>query len=560
MSVLPSVTVLEAWYHTHPPGATSADYPGYPVGGFPELLHECAGLTSGSITSYTRLDIPAVSRQGSLLISFFDHFYNRIHVTPAVLNLGNVTADTSATVELWNAYLVSKPVQSESLSNTDGVTITGTSAPYTLAPLQFETYTVTVLEDGPATINLSLGWTIDGLLRGFQVTAQRIVPFFYPPNWRDGVTESLEWRTSVSQSRSGQEQRQRIRSKPRRSWSYSIQLQGDRSRQAFFDITGYQNRAYGVPIWADRSELTAQATGGTSVLQVATSNKGFAVGGVLFVRSGDTIETHEVYAITQSSVAVKKPITSTFPAGAEVYPVAVAKLPQSVSARRVTDNMLQSTVEFQALPQDTDSWLPTSTPVLLDGFEIIDRRPNWSQPIGITFEYEADEIDYLSGVSLRAPSREYPSSMFRLRYMINGRAEMSAFRAMLGRLAGRHTPAWVNIHASDFVVIGTVVSGGAGATFADNHSDLIDPARHPVSVAFRTRSNGTVVNRLSSLTMDGDEIDAQFAASFAIQIEPDDLMMASFCPLCRLASDRVSIRWLTNELAECELTFQMVSR
>ncbi len=560
MSVLPSVTVLEAWYHTHPPGATSADYPGYPVGGFPELLHECAGLTSGSITSYTRLDIPAVSRQGSLLISFFDHFYNRIHVTPAVLNLGNVTADTTATVELWNAYLVSKPVQSESLSNTDGVTITGTSAPYTLAPLQFETYTVTVLEDGPATINLSLGWTIDGLLRGFQVTAQRIVPFFYPPNWRDGVTESLEWRTSVSQSRSGQEQRQRIRSKPRRSWSYSIQLQGDRSRQAFFDITGYQNRTYGVPIWADRSELTAQATGGTSVLQVATSNKGFAVGGVLFVRSGDTIETHEVYAITQSSVAVKKPITSTFPAGAEVYPVAVAKLPQSVSARRVTDNMLQSTVEFQALPQDADAWLPSTTPTLLDGFEIIERRPNWSQPIGITFEYEADEIDYLSGVSLRAPSREYPSSMFRLRYMINGRAEMSAFRAMLGRLAGRHTPAWVNIHASDFVVIGTVVSGGAGATFADNHSDLIDPARHPVSVAFRTRSNGTVVNRLSSLTMDGGEIDAQFTAAFSVQIEPADLMMASFCPLCRLASDRVSIRWLTNELAECELTFQMVSR
>lgn len=560
MSVLPSVTVLEAWYHTHPPGATSADYPGYPVGGFPELLHECAGLTSGSITSYTRLDIPAVSRQGNLLISFFDHFYNRIHVNPPVLNLGNVTADTTATVELWNAYLVSKPVQSESLSNTDGVTITGTSAPYTLAPLQFETYTVTVLEDGPATINLSLGWTIDGMIRGFQVTAQRIVPFFYPPNWRDGVTEALEWRTSVSQSRSGQEQRQRIRSKPRRSWSYSIQLQGDRSRQAFFDITGYQNRAYGVPIWADRSELTAQASSGASVLQVQTSNKGFAVGGVLFVRSGDTIETHEVDVITGTTLSIKKPTTATFPVGAEVYPGAVAKLPQSASARRITDDLMQASIEFQALPQDTDPWLPSSSPAMLDGFEVIDRRPNWAAPIGITFEYEADEIDYLSGISLRAPSREYPSSMFRMRYMINGRADMSAFRAMLGRLAGRHTPAWVNIHSSDFSVIGTVVSGGTGASFADNHSDLINPARHPVAVAFRTRSNGTVVNRLSSLTVNGVQIDAQFAASFAIQIEPDDLMMASFCPLCRLAADRVSIRWLTNELAECELAFRMVSR
>lgn len=560
MPLTEQVVVGPAWISHIPPGAdySEIDFPA--PGPLRQQTYLAGGTSAAAFDSRARTDLPGIEEGGVIAPSFFDWWYNRIHVEPSVLNLGNITADSSADVILWNAFLVSKPVQDDSLANSDGVTVSGTAAPYTLTPLQLKTYTVTVLEDGPASINLSLGWTIDGDFSGFRVVALRIVPFFYAPNWRDGVTESLEWRTSISQSRSGQEQRQRIRSKPRRSWSYSLMLQGDRARSAFFDITGYQNRVFGVPIWTDRSELTAQATSGASVLQVATANKGFAVGGALFVRSGDTIETHEVDAITGTTLSLKKPTTSTFPAGSEVYPGAVAKLPQSVSGRRVTDNLMQASIEFQALPQDTDPWLPSSSPTTLDGFEVIDRRPNWSQPVGITFEYEADEIDYLSGVILRAPSRGYPSSMFRLRYMINGRADMSAFRAMLGRLAGRHTPAWVNIHASDFVVVGTVVSGGAGATFTDNHSDLINPARHPVAVAFRTRSNGTIVNRLSSLTVDGDEIDAQFAASFAVQIEPSDLIMASFCPLCRLATDRVSIRWLTNELAECDLTFQMVSR
>lgn len=557
MPRLDSPLLGPAWYHTIPPGG---DYAGFLPGAYPEEIVAASSMIAGPRTYAVRCDIPDIGLSGVRMGSFTDWFYHRIHVTPSVLDLGNVTANTSGSVEIWNAYLVDKSISATTFTNDYGVTVTGQEAPYTLTPLSFRTYEVTVFQDGPATIQLSLGWIVSGVSVGFELSAVRIVPFFYSPNWREGVTESLEWRTSISQSRSGQEQRQRIRSKPRRAWSYSIQIHGDRARAVFFDVTGFQNRVFGVPIWADRSELTAQASSGASVLQVQTSNKGFAVGGVLFVRSGDTIETHEVDVITETTLSIKKPTTATFPIGAEVYPGAVAKLPQSASARRITDDLMQASIEFQALPQDTDPWLPYLSPATLDGFEVIDRRPNWAAPIGITFEYEADEIDYLSGISLRAPSREYPSSMFRMRYMINGRADMSAFRAMLGRLAGRHTPAWVNIHSSDFSVIGTVVSGGTGASFADNHSDLINPARHPVAVAFRTRSNGTVVNRLSSLTVNGDQIDAQFTAAFPVQIHQSDLIMASFCPLCRLAADRVSIRWLTNELAECELAFRMVSR
>ncbi|AGF89702.1 hypothetical protein SP099_00290, partial [Salmonella phage FSL SP-099] len=44
-------------------------------------------------------------------------------------------------------------------------------------------------------------------------------PVFLPlPNWKDGVTERIEWQTDVMISESGAEQRRPIRLHPRRSF------------------------------------------------------------------------------------------------------------------------------------------------------------------------------------------------------------------------------------------------------------------------------------------------------------------------------------------------------
>jgi len=272
-----------------------------------QLSSAATGLLVGSKTSVARTDTPTKSANGKLLPSFYDHFYNRIHVSPPVLDLGNVTANAAVNVELWNAYVEDRSVVSDNLSNDAGVTVVGDAAPFTLTPLAYRIYEVTVLQDGPATVALNLGWVVSGEAVGFSISATRIIPFFYPPNWQREVSETLEWRTTIGSSFTGEEQRQQIRSKPRREWAYSVLLNGDKGRNAYFDILGFQNKTFGLPVWTDKSSLTTAATAGDTVINVVTTNKGFSVGGIVFVNAGDLVETHEIASLTTGQISHQKP-------------------------------------------------------------------------------------------------------------------------------------------------------------------------------------------------------------------------------------------------------------
>lgn len=563
MPIINEVLLSPAMQFTVPPGARPDEWVRMTVSDYPDLPWMMAGNLNGAKTSNAVVGYSPPDGSGAILTSFFDYFYNRIHVTPSVIDLGNVTANASTTVELWNSYLSDKTVSSTNFGNDSGVEVTGAAAPYVLPPLGFQNYEVTVLQDGPATVSLSLGWVIDTAPVGFTVSAIRIVPFFYPPNWGQGVDETLEWRTTVASSRTGEEQRQQIRSKPRREWSYSVLLSGEQAQMAYFDILGFQNKTFGLPTWTGKSKLTSPASASGTVLNLVTSDRGFVVDGILFIEFNGAVETHEIESLTGTTVNLKKPLTNSFPIGSSVYPGAVVRLAQNFQARRPTDRVIESSLTFSGVPKDTDPFIPSgAAAVTLDGFEVITRKPNWASGMDVLFDYPVDEIDFLSGVAHRFESRTYPATGFRLRYLIDGRSDMSAFRAMLGRLRGRRTPVFVSLFTDDFELSGSVSSSASGFQVYDNHSDLgIFPERHPLAVLFETKDAGNIARRASSTTLNGSGlIDVQITQGPGVTITQSTLKRLSLCPLVRLASDQVTIKWLTDTVAECELTFVMVSK
>lgn len=563
MTIINESLLSPAMQFTVPPGARPDEWVRMTVADYPDLPWMMAGNLNGAKTSNAVVGYSAPDGSGAILTSFFDHFYNRIHVTPATIDLGNVTANSSVTVELWNSYLSDKDVVSTNFSNDSGVEVTGAAAPYTLPPLGFQNYDVTVLQDGPANVRLSLGWVVGVEPVGFTVSAVRIVPFFYPPNWGQGIDETLEWRTIIAAARNGDEQRQQIRGKPRREWNYSVLLSGDDARMAYFDILGFQNKTFGLPIWTGKTKLTSQASSAATVLNAVTANRGFATDGVLFIEYGGLVETHEIESFTGSTISLKKPLTSSFPVGSVVYPGTVVRLAQNFQARRPTDQSIESNLTFTGLVNVTDPDLPTvAAPVTLDGFEVITRKPNWASGMDVLFDYPVDELDFLSGQVQRFESRDYPATGFRLRYLIEGRSDMATFRAMLARLKGRSTPVFVSLFTDDFKLSGSVPSSATGFQVYDNHSDLgIFPERHPLAVLFETRDAGNIARRASSTVLNlSGLIDVQITQGPGVTITQSTLKRLSLCPLVRLASDQVTIKWVTDTVAECELTFVMVSR
>lgn len=521
-----------------------------------------ASTMDGSLSSVTPPTISTETTGGAVSGSFFDHWYNRIHVIPPFLEVGNVTVDTQTSIEVWNAYLNSVSMTSEDLANEAGIVVSGgPSAPTTLLPLGIYTYDITVQEQGPANVDINLGWTINGVQVRFTLTATRVVPFFYAPDWSSGVVETLEWRTTVYESYSGQEQRQQIRAKPRRETEYRVILEGSEARSAKFDILGFQNKTLGLPVWQDKARTTGAFNAGDLVIPVPTTDKSFEAGGLVFIVNGGTPEVLEIDSVTSTTIVVKRAATNSYPEGSYVYPGVVTSLPPSVSFSAPTSRVLTGAFRFADLPGDSALNLPsTAAAKTLDSYEVYERKPDWRNGIGFNFDSTFEDVDFLSGARQRVQTRAYPATRVQLRYVLDTRAEMSDFRAFLARRTGRLNPVWVNPLTEDFVLAVNASSGATGLQFEDNHADLsFDPAEVPTALAITT-GNGTNYYRVSSMSLaESGNVAVTLASGLVENATVGEVKRVSLLMLSRLSSDRVSLKWLSDRVAEVEIDYVTVS-
>ena len=116
----------------------------------------------------------------SILRSYQDDFYHRIHLVPRRIDLGNVAASQIVELEMWNAHFVSRTATAITGEET-GLDLTGQpDPPLVFAPLESKIYDISVAEAGPSSIDVLLVWTFDnGELPELPVTGTRvsIIPF-----------------------------------------------------------------------------------------------------------------------------------------------------------------------------------------------------------------------------------------------------------------------------------------------------------------------------------------------------------------------------------------------
>jgi hypothetical protein len=65
------------------------------------------------------------------------------------------------------------------------------------------------------------------------------LPFPFPPDWSNTITERLSWLTAIQKSPTGAEQREALRLTPRRAIDYPLML--DAMERSYFDVLLAQN-------------------------------------------------------------------------------------------------------------------------------------------------------------------------------------------------------------------------------------------------------------------------------------------------------------------------------
>lgn len=177
------------------------------------------------------------------------------------------------------------------------------------------------------------------------------------------------FRTSILASRTGSEQRSRLRTLVTRCVVYALdQTSAGLSNYVRRKLFSYLHLVMGVPLWTDVAVLSAEAASGQAVIQVdSTQYKAFEDGERCVILSADDPDSYEVGTIqshNNTSITLTGNLVNTWASGLEVYPIIKCRLAtgQKISALTASvDHLEIEAIETHELAVTTSTTTTSTT-------------------------------------------------------------------------------------------------------------------------------------------------------------------------------------------------------
>lgn len=179
---------------------------------------------------------------------------------------------------------------------------------------------------------------------GFSAEGPLLWPI--PPDWTDGVFESLEWLTEVQRARSGRQLKRQLRLHPRRTLEFSV-IADQQARRVLDAILNDRGGRYWVlPLWYEVQWLDELASG-ANFIPCHTEGFEFAVGSrVALYLSLTEWWLAEIVAVESDGLVLDQALDRDWPVGVRVYPVRSAHLVEQPEERGWTDAAGRRSVQF----------------------------------------------------------------------------------------------------------------------------------------------------------------------------------------------------------------------
>lgn len=490
--------------------------------------------------------------------AFSDDYYHRIYLQPTRIEFGNLVTQSTRTVEVWNAFPDAVTID-VLVGDTTGLAV-GFEPPQRMRGLEDIFYPVTATLDGPSFVDTTLTLHFSqGGERSVAISYGRVLVFGLPPNWAGGLNERIEWRTDVLTMRDGSEQRVRLRADPRRSFEFEVWEHGADVGLIDLLLCAWQSRVYAVPVWADRSALTATLPAGTTQIAIDTVQRDYHDGGLAIVGVGARqTEALEIAATASGAITLKRATLQTWPAGAWVAPARLGRLPSRQSITRPAAALSLARLRF-----DLDDLASTSGVVdapSYRGADVLVRRPNRIEDITAEYLRLVDVFDNDTWLPVVADIPNRPYVVRSHQYLLRDRDDIAAMRAWLSARAGRQVPFWVPTWERNFEVASTVAIDAVSLLivsqgFATYFQDL--PGRQDIALLHR---DGTWYFRhVTAFEYAGGVLERiVIDEALGRACQPGDFALCCFLELSRLDSDAVELFFETDSIARLTLAARSV--
>lgn len=481
--------------------------------------------------------------------AYLDDYYYRVHISPSRVDLGNVVSAQSQQVQLWNAWLEPRTLL-EITGADEGILVSGQPVPPLLFPALKElTWQIIVTPNGQPVLDTIVAWQFDnGRNAGLRITANRIIPWAFVPDWGDGIRETLTASTDIMQSESAVSQRRQLRLAPRREFSGPVYAEGRERQLLDLSLFGWSDRIWSMPIWPDIQLLDLGIAAAVDFIPCSTQYLDFRAGGLAMLRGEDafTTETVEILDVLSNGLQLKRNTQQAWPAGTRLYPARQAQLVEEPSLSKLTDRLIEADVQFLVVePCDWPVWLPTT---LYRGRPVWDRRPDDSESLTQSIQRLRSTLDSGFAQPLITDTAQRALQMLGQRHLDLGREARALVRSFIYGMRGRQAVVWVPTHMDDLTLVATVSAVGTALDIAFigyTRFSAGKPGRRDIRIELL---DGSVFMRriTGSVEVDSEVERVALDAVLGVEVQPSQVARISWMNLMRFESDEQEIEHMTD--------------
>lgn len=488
MAVLNGYRAQAPFYPTVPNPFLSTDLSAFALDYFPLHQSDQTPVLFGSVTINIPITVAPRALDAYISHTFFQDYYNRIHIIPNRFELGTVASGTQTrSVKVWNAYPYITAELIEIDINAIGVSVSGPLPPVSINPLLEVSYDILVSPNGPPDINAEVFFNFSNVDDPLPVVIVGNRAVVLPATPEIPVKETWKWLTDIHTSVDATEQRIGLRDVPRRSLSTDLVFQTEaEAREQYKALFAAGGRLF-IPYFQYSTTLTQDAIAGDSALAFNTARCDLRDDDYVLLLATDSTALIQLDTIGSVTATLKAPLTFNLKKGTKVVSIFASILPNNLTlSRPAVNNRATMSLSSNATYPRATHQRPGSTATLnsLAGFSILARRPLANDDIEYEFDTGQEILDAETGLFDVATdwdfARSESSHEFKVRRLgvdmcsgLSGPEEMDYWRLFTDTMKGSLNNFLLSTYRPDQVVIGDVGIGAdnflfQGPTYVDN--------------------------------------------------------------------------------------------
>lgn len=374
------------------------------------------------------------------------------------------------------------------------------------------------------------------------------------PNWVESFKVTYDFSTEIITSRSGREQRIAQRITPRKTFDYKSLVHGAQHRRLHQLLRAQQHEPMVMPEFTRKVKSAVPASSGAVSITVPSA-PWLVLGATIFIED----DMHTIASVLtvggNRQVGLNEPLLQSRAAGFRVYYGVTGYLQPSQAVSQATSNTAELNLKFSVLP-GSELIAPPAAETMFNGREVLTKKPNWAGPPSFTYSRAVEELDYGRGLVERFNPVPFGTTMVALQFLARDVAEADDIVNMQARLLGRQGEFYMSTGLNDITPMAVAASGTytlqvAGPQFATDFAD--DTVHRAVAVRL---FDGTVIrNKLLSVAAVGQNTTLTFESPWPVTLGTNVLMI-SWLPVWRMASDSLTIEWVTDTVAQYKINVQ----